>query len=70
MHLSEFYKIYNGTFVLGPAVEKIYSQVRLKPYTQKSKSLFPTSSYCTLEVTVTVSIQLEAAFASYMKDAE
>jgi hypothetical protein len=29
MRLSEFFKIYSGFFVLGPAVEKIYSQVRL-----------------------------------------
>jgi flagellar biosynthesis protein FliP len=29
MRFSEFYKIYRGFFVLEPAVEKIYSQVRL-----------------------------------------
>jgi hypothetical protein len=29
VRLAEFYKIYSGFFVLGPAVEKIYSQVRL-----------------------------------------
>jgi hypothetical protein len=29
MRLSKFYMIYSRMFVLGPAIEKIYSQVRL-----------------------------------------
>jgi hypothetical protein len=29
MHLSEFYRIYSGLFVIEQAVEKIHSQVRL-----------------------------------------
>jgi hypothetical protein len=46
MRLSEFCKIYSGFFVLGPAIEKIYSQVRLMlSHTVRYQIVIATCSY-------------------------
>jgi hypothetical protein len=53
MHLSEFYKTYSGTFVVGLAAEEIYSYVR----DMRSK---------TVNVALTIyNPQLYAYFTSY-----